>query len=124
MVSNFGFGRQQIPCYLSEFMAFKCYIFHIFVMCSFNTWMKLNTGPRPPGKLYFLQNLKPLFIPFLNLLQREELLIHVLHDQPYERVRTIMMRFLKQSIAGENTRKSLLSLDVENADNRLKHGDW
>ena len=42
MVSNFGFGRQQVPCYLSEFMAFKCYYCHAFVMCSLNTWMKLS----------------------------------------------------------------------------------
>ena len=37
MVSNFGFGRQQVPCYLSEFMALKCYFCHVFVMCSFHT---------------------------------------------------------------------------------------
>ena len=42
MVSNFGFGRQQVPCYLSEFIAFKCYFCHVFVMCSFNNWMKLS----------------------------------------------------------------------------------
>ena len=42
MVSNFGFGRQQVPCYLSEFVAFKCYYCHVFVMCFFNTWMKLS----------------------------------------------------------------------------------
>ena len=37
MVSNFGFGRQQVPCYSSEFMAFKCYFCHVFVMYSYNT---------------------------------------------------------------------------------------
>ena len=31
----------------------------------------------------------------------------------------MMMRFLKQSVVGENTGKSLLSLDVDNTDNRL-----
>ena len=42
MVSNFDFGRQQVPCYLSECLAFKCYYCHVLVMCSFNTWMKLS----------------------------------------------------------------------------------
>ena len=81
-------------------MTFKCCYCHVFVMCSFNTWLKLSTGPDPVGKLYFLQNLESLFIPFLNLLQREECLIHVLHDQPSELVRTLMMRFPKQSVVG------------------------
>ena len=36
MVSSFG--RQQVRCYLSEFMACKCYYCHVFVMCSFNIW--------------------------------------------------------------------------------------
>ena len=85
-------------------------------MFSFNTWMKLSAG-----QLHILQDLESLFIPFLNLLQREESLIHVLHNQPSELVCTIMMRFSKQSVVGEKTGKSLLSLDVDNTDNRLKH---
>ena len=102
MVSNFGFGRQQVPCYLSEFMTFKCYFCHVFVMWSFNTWMKLSAEywPSPLGKLHYLQNLESLFIPFMNLLQREEPLIHVLHDQPSELVRTLMIISLKQSVVG------------------------
>ena len=116
MVSNFGIGRQQVPWYLSEFMAFKCYFCHVFVMCSFSTLLKLSAG-----QLHFLQNLEPLFITFLNLLQREEPLIHVLHNQPSELVRTIMIRFPKQSVVGEKTGKSLLYVDVDNTDNRLKH---
>ena len=81
-------------------------------MCSFNTWMKLSAG-----QLHFLQKLGPLFIPFLNILQREESLIHVLHNQPSELVRTIMKRFPKQSVVGEKTGISLLCLDVDNTDN-------
>ena len=123
MVSNFGFGRQQVPCYLSDFMAFKCYYCHVFVMCSFNTWMKLllSTGPNPLWKLHFLRNLESLFIIFLNLLQRDERLIHVLHNHPSEIVRTLMMRFLKQRCCWEKTGKSLLSLDLNKMDNGLKH---
>ena len=87
-------------------------------MRSFNTWVKLSaeypTGPSTPGAVTLFQNVDPLFIPFLILLQREEPLINVLHDQPYELVRTIMMRFLKESVVGEKTGKSLLSVDVDN----------
>ena len=57
MVSNFGFGRQKVPCYLSECMAFKRYYCHVLVMCSFNTGMKLSS-PNPLVKLHFLQNLE------------------------------------------------------------------
>ena len=42
IVSNLGLGRQQVPCYLSEFLAFKCYFCHVFVMCAFNTSLKLS----------------------------------------------------------------------------------
>ena len=67
-------------------------------MCSFNTWMKLSAV-----QLHFLLNLESLFIPFLNLLQREESLIHVLHNDPSKLVRTIMMIFPKQSGVVEKT---------------------
>ena len=114
MVSNFGFGRPQVPCYLSECMAFKCYYCHVFVMYSFNTWMKLSAECWSQSSWQVTLSSK---FPFLNLLQREELLIHVLPDQPSELVHTLMMRFLKQSVVG----KRLLSLDVNNTDNRLNH---
>ena len=123
MVSIFGFCRQQVPCYLSKFLTFKCFFCHIFVMCcSFNAWMNLSAEywSKSSWCSYTLQNLELLFIPFLTLLQREEPLIYVLHDQPSE-LHTIMMRFLKQSVVGEKTGKYMLSLDVDNLDNRLKH---
>ena len=48
MVSNFDIGWQQVPCYLSEFMAFKCYVCHIFSP-SIHEWIcLLNTGLSPP----------------------------------------------------------------------------
>ena len=66
-------------------------------------------------QLHFLQNLEPLYIPFLTLLQREVPLIHVLHYQLSELVRIIMMRFFKQCVLSEKSGKSLLS--VENGHN-------
>ena len=123
MVSNFGFGQQQVPCYLSECMAFKYYFCHVFVMCSFTTWMKLSAEywSQSSWAVTLSSKLKSLLIPFLNLLQREQPLIHILNDQQSELVCTIMMRFLKQSVVGENTGQSLLSLDVGNTDNSLKN---
>ena len=72
-------------------------------------------------QLHFHQNVEPLFILFLTLLQREEPLIHVLHDQRCALGHRIMMSFLKQSVVGEIPGKYLLCLDVDNPDNRLKH---
>ena len=54
-------------------------------------------------------------------MQREQPLIHILHDQQSELVCTRMMRFLKQSVVGNNTGQSLLSLDIDNTNNSLKH---
>ena len=67
-------------------------------LCNVLQYCLLSTGPNPLGKLHFLQNVESLFIRFLNLLPREEPLIHVLHDQPSELVSTLMMIFLKQSV--------------------------
>ena len=72
-------------------------------------------------QLYFFQNLKPLFIPFLTLLQRDVDFIHVVHYQLSELVRIIMMRFLKQSVVREKSGQSLLYVDIDNTDDRLKH---
>ena len=70
-------------------------------------------------QLHFLQNLEPLFTPFLALFQREEPLIHVLHDQLSELVRKIMKRFLKQTVVQEKSGKALISIDVDLAENIL-----
>ena len=90
-------------CELFEFMAFICYYCHVFVMCSFNTWMKLFAE-------YWSQSswevtLSPKFgvaVHFISepIAERGTSLIHVRHDQLSELVRTLMMRFLKQSVVG------------------------
>ena len=46
---------------------------------------------------------------------------YIIYNQPSELVRTILMRLLKQSVVGEKAGRSMLSLDVDNTDNRLKH---
>ena len=79
-------------CFLSVRMA----VCHVFVMCSFNTWMKPYPEYRSQVlvQLHFLQDFNPMFILFLTILQREE---------PSDLVRTIIMRFIKQSVVGEKT---------------------
>ena len=96
-------------------------------MQSNNRYMRICAKLKDPVilvRIHFLQNLEPLFIPFLTILQREEPFIHVmstcLHDQLSELVRTIMLRFLKQSVVVKNTGKYMLSVDVDNTDNRLR----
>ena len=90
-----------------------------------NRYMRMCAKLKDPVflvQLHFLQNLEPLFIPFLStLLQREVPLIHELHYQLSELVRIIMMRFLKQSVVSDKSGISLLSVDIDNTDNRLKH---
>ena len=92
-------------------------------MQSNNRYMRCCDKLKDPVflQLHFLQNLELLFIPFLTLLQSEVPLIQVPHFQLSELVRTIMMRFLKQSVVSEKSGKSLLSVDVDNTDDRLKH---
>ena len=58
-----------------------------------------------------------VFIPYLNLLQREDPLIHVFHDQPSELVCTLILRF--QSVVGRKLKYSCCSLDLNNTDNEL-----
>ena len=55
----------------------------------------------------------------MNLLQREQPLIHVLPDHPSEHVRNDEIP--QEECCWEKTGKSLLYLDVNNTDNRLKH---
>ena len=98
MVSNFGLGWQKVPCYLSKFKAFIPLPYLQYLdeaVCGVLVQVLLM-------QLYFLHNMEPLFIP----LQREDPLIHVLHNQLSELIRTIMMRFLKQSVVGEKTGRS------------------
>ena len=44
MISIFGFGRQQVICYLFEFLAFKYHVCHVFVI---HTSMMLSAQDWP-----------------------------------------------------------------------------
>ena len=101
------------------------YFCHIFVMCSFNTWRKLSAKYWSKSSwcsyTFFRIWSRCSFPCWPTLLHREEPLIHVLLNQPSELFRAIIMKFLKQSVVSEKTGRSMLSLEVNNADNTLKH---
>ena len=68
-------------------------------------------------QLHFLQNLESVFHPFL--FQKEEPLIHILYHKLSELLRTIMFRFLKPGVVGENTGKKLMSVELSKPENQL-----
>jgi hypothetical protein len=70
-------------------------------------------------ELHFLQSLESIFSPFLTLFQREEPLIHILHDQLSELVRRLLSRFIKSDAFGDKTGKELLSVEILKAENKL-----
>ena len=69
--------------------------------------------------LHFLQNLESVFHPFLTLFQKEEPLIHILYHKLSELLRTIMFRFLKPGVVGENTGKNLKAVELSKPENQL-----
>ena len=73
-------------------------------------------------QLCFLEqscSLEQAFNPFLTLFQKEEPLVHILHDQLSELVCTLMLRFLKPEPVGEKRGKQLLSVDLSKPENQL-----
>ena len=74
-------------------------------------------------ELCFLQNMKSIFAPIMTLLQREEPLVHVLHEQLSEFIRTLMKRFIKQDVVNEKQGEELLNLDMVNSANELSNLD-
>ena len=70
-------------------------------------------------QLYFVQSLDDIFNPFLTLFQREEPLVHILHDEMSQLVRTLLLRFLKPSVIEQKTGKGLLSVDIFKTENQL-----
>jgi len=57
----------------------------------------------------------------MTLLQREEPLVHVLHEQLCNFIRTLMKRFINQDIVGEEQGEELLNLDMVNSANELNN---
>ena len=60
-----------------------------------------------------------VFNGFLTLFQKEEPLVHILHDQLSELVHTLLGRFLKADAIGEGRGRKLLLVDVRKTENRL-----
>ena len=81
-------------------------------------WQDLK-NPETFVQLHFLQNLESVFHPFLPLFQKVEPLIHMLYHKLSELLRTIMFRFLKADVAGENTGKQLMVGELSKPENQL-----
>ena len=78
-------------------------------------------------QMQFLISVKPVFDGILTTFQRQEPLIHVLHDECLQLVRKLMLRFLKSEVA-ENSSKKIVQVDVQSAalqlsDSRMEIGE-
>ena len=69
-------------------------------------------------QMQFLISVKPVFNVILSTFQRQEPLIHVLHDECVQLVRKHMLRFLKSEVV-DGSSKKLAQVDVQNVDNQL-----
>ena len=69
-------------------------------------------------QMQFLISVKPVFDAILSTFQRQEPLIHVLHDECVQLVRKLMLRFLKPEVV-DGSSKKLAQVDVQNVDNQL-----
>ena len=98
-------------------MAFKCYYCHDFVMCSFNTWTKLSAE-------YWSQSswedtLSSKFGATVHSISEpiaERRTSYVCISRPHTNI-----EIHHAECCWEKTGKFLLSLDLNNTDNRLKH---
>lgn len=70
-------------------------------------------------QLCFVDSPEPVFSSFLNLFQKEELLIHIFHNQLSEHMCILMLHFLKAEAVGDKTGGKLLSIDVSKPEKQL-----
>ena len=68
--------------------------------------------------MQFVISVKPVFNGILVTFQREEPLIHVLHDECLQLARKLMLRFMKCEVAELNSKK-LVHVDVQSTDLQL-----
>lgn len=68
----------------------------------------------------FLIELEPLFNRFLKLFEKEEPLIHLLHEEMVELIKSFMRKFLKSDCFENNSCSSLEKLDVSKVENQKK----
>ena len=69
-------------------------------------------------QMHFLISVKPVFDGILGTFQRQEPLIHILHNECLQLVKRLMLRFLKSEVADTNSKK-LVQLDVQKSDHQL-----
>ena len=68
--------------------------------------------------MHFLISVKPVFDGILGTFQRQEPLIHILHNECLQLVKRLMLRFLKSEVVDTNSKK-LVQLDVQKSDHQL-----
>ena len=66
-------------------------------------------------QMQFLISVKPVFDGILATFQRQEPLIHVLHDECLQLARKLMLRFMKSEVAELNSKK-LVQVDMQSTD--------
>lgn len=69
-------------------------------------------------QMQFLISVKPVFDGILATFQRQEPLIHVLHDECLQLARKLMLRFMKSEVAELNSKK-LVQVDIQSTDLQL-----
>lgn len=79
---------------------------------------KLN-DPSMKVELLFILGLEPLFNRFFKLFQKEEPLIHLLHEEMVEMIKSFMRRFLKTECFEKKCCSSLEKLYVSKVENHL-----
>ena len=74
-------------------------------------------------QLHFLKSACILFTPFLKLFQKREPLVHILHSECSQLLRSVMGRFMKLELIEGKDGGSLAEVNVELADNHLDNID-
>lgn len=74
-------------------------------------------------QLHFLVNIKPVFDKILGVFQKQEPLVHILHNECLQLVKTLMNRFLKRDAFEGKRLRDLLQLDMTNPDIQCPNQD-
>ena len=67
--------------------------------------------------LEFLSDLCPILESYLALFQKEGPLVHVLHNKINELLRSVMLKYLKESCVNTLEGKDLVAIDIDNSEN-------
>lgn len=89
-------------------------------ICSGDRYKRIKAAVSDPVTLVYLNFIAFVasnLTPFLTLFQKDEPLVHVLHEKLNELVRTLMLKFMKADIVGTKEGKDLVNIQCDAADN-------